>query len=192
MSTTYDAGIDASAMRCPRCLRPWDPSWVDLVAESASCRPCQLTVALLGAVVPRWELPDVAGQLDAVERTPPWAEGITISERAGGRHLELRGEARWLRTRPTLTLDADGAVAQPGDVHVALPEIARVIPVAIFGWERFGSSKTLEVHSVVRALPRAANPAAAELAVPTWSAARYLAARLERVRRTLCERGTYR
>ncbi len=188
----YDESIDASAMRCPRCLVPWDPSWVDLVAESATCRGCSLTVGLLGDVVPRWERSEVAGQLDVVERRAPWAEGISVSERAGGRHLELRGKTRFLRARPTLALDDEGVASKAGDARLPLRDIARIIPVAIFDWERSGSGKTLVVRSVVRAVPAIADAAPLDFTVPTWAAARHFAARMERVRRALLDRGGYR
>jgi hypothetical protein len=190
--SVYEPSLDASAMRCPRCLQPWDPNWVDFGAESATCAPCQLTVGLLDAVVPRWELPEVSAQLDGIDANPPWAEGIAVSEQASRRGIQLRGEASFLRAQPMLTLDVEGITSRPGDVHLPLSEIARVVPVVHFRWDRYGSSKSLRVRSGVRALPDAEGAAAPEIAVPTWAAARHLAARVEQIRRALLDRGGYR
>ena len=189
---SYEREVDASAMRCPRCLTLWDPNWVDFGAESATCAPCQLTVGLLDAVVPRWELPEVSVQLDGIDASPPWAEGIAVSEQASRRGIQLRGEARFLRTQPMLTLDVEGITSRPGDVHLLLSEIARVVPVVIFAWDRSGSDKSLRTRSVVRALSHTDAAAMPEIEVPTWAAARHLAARMEQVRRALLDRGGYR
>ncbi len=184
-------------MRCPRCLRPWDPDYVDLGAEHAECRDCAHVVALLGIVVPQWARDEVASRLDPVGAVPALGQ-LTVGETSVPRAIELRGPGSFFRAAPRLSLGRSGAQSKrPFEraVTVPLAEVARVVPAVRFEWERDSrqDQKSLLATSVVLvAVQGDDGTTGPALCADSWEAARYVAARFERVRRALTETGVYR